>query len=147
LIVARNLYQETTGLAQLAGMQSGTHFLALIPANSALFAANDVKDREPAEGILIVLQGGVRLRQSAAELLVSAGEVASWDAAHRYSIENHGTSPARALMFILENLPLPALTRLPGPYASTAAEAYATLPQGPMRLVEMRARRQAERRR
>jgi len=146
LIAARNLYQETTGLAQLAAASAGAHFLASLPPFSMFSSPIDLQSEKRRDGIAVVLQGSLLLRHFSTELRVSAGEVASWDCAGQYSLENHAATLARALIFMPDGAPLPALVRLPRPSAASSSVAYAA-GQGPMRLVEMRARRQAERRR
>jgi transcriptional regulator with XRE-family HTH domain len=147
LIATHNLYQETSGLAKISVEQTGTHFVASVPPYTMLSNPFAVQSSNGSQAIIVVLQGSIRVRYASHELRASSGEVASWDSAQPYSLENRAPTSTRLLIFLPEGAPLPALTRLPDPYSSPTRADYSPALQGPMRLVEMRARRQAERRR
>ena len=147
LIAARNLYQESAGLARVTAAQHGTHYMATLPPYSMLTPPHGFKVASRSEGILVMLQGTLLVCNAPNEVRVSRDEVASWDCASAYSLENPAAAPARALIFLPDGVPLPALAHLPDSARGAGSADYSAALQGPMRLVEMRARRQAERRR
>lgn len=147
LVVAGKLYHENPGLAVLTAGQSGAHFLATLPPGTAL--TNVSQDSTPSEGaLLVVLQGAVQIREAHTELTVRPGEVACWKSSEAYSVENRSDTRASLLMFLPDGCPTPVLLALRRQMsAGRQKPSVLGLPEGPMRLVAMRAQRLAERRR
>jgi len=147
LVVSRSLYRDRSGLAQLDRDLPGTHFVATLPAYTSLTCVGSA-DSSPEHGVLVPLQGNLTLRQGQSQLRVSPGDVAIWSAGRAYEIENVDGISASALIFIPESCVVPSLHELrrPAPLEHST-HAYNAISEGPMRLVAMRARRQADRER
>ena len=145
LLAARNVYNEQSGLAQVTDLRTGSHFIATIPALSALVNEDQTPRKASGGALCVLLQGSLIIRQTSLQIRLTVGEVATWNAGEAYYIENRGAGAANALIFIPESCPLPLVVALPqAPVFARNTAGFAAQYEGPMRLVGMRARRQSE---
>jgi len=149
VVVTRSLYHDSAGLTALTPTQTGTHFLATIPPNHALSASAHPSRNELAVAMSVVIRGEIEIAQGQEVASAASGALSTWDARADYSLENRHQDEAVLLIFLPSGCSQPALASVgaldDGPvlrprYAPPLAE-------GPLRLVAMRAQRQAARRR
>lgn len=158
LLLTRNIYQES-GVSAIAAEQTGTHLVSTLPVGASLRNVAVANLGERSYALCVVLRGNVTVSQGGAEVAVGPGEVANWNAARPYSLENRGVVAANLLIFLPQGCEAPALVgrpaiqpNQPALYSSArvAASGMAGAPthtEGPLRLVAMRAQRTSERRR
>ncbi|MEO6457675.1 MAG: helix-turn-helix transcriptional regulator [Chloroflexia bacterium] len=125
-------------LVDLAG--STNYFVATLDAGSRLVsyrAGHSIS----AKAFMTIRHGLVRLRQAGTDLSLSEGDLAAWDAAGAYVVENNGVRRAEILICLPSSVEPPQLqagVRAIKPVASAPVE-------GPFRLIAMRAERRLAR--
>jgi len=146
VIPTGNLYHELSGLTALTGAHAGTHFLATIPPRHAL--SGSANSAPVTQALTVVLKGAIKITQGTLTASASGGALSTWDSSSAYALENRGREEAILLIFLPTGVARPTLVPL------RAHTGEPTLPggrnasaEGPLRLVAMRAQRQAERRR
>ena len=143
----------------LNATEGGTHLLVELPPGIQLSSSESLTTGSV---LAVVLDGSVFVSQSQATLQVAEGGVGTWNGGATYSIATPGNSRARFVLFVPQFLAIPTL----GPAQVVQPVGAGTTPvrvlestrastsrnltgrtDGPLRLVEMRARRLAGRKR
>jgi transcriptional regulator with XRE-family HTH domain len=154
-LLAHHAQASAPELLVLGAVDAGTPLLVKLTPTAELAApSSDLH----AVILCAVLDGSAQIAQAGDTLSLPGGSLATWDAGLPYALRTTRSSPARLLLFLPRSAPLPALTRLPGSgrptgevhlvaRTSTAAPSTPSAEDGPLKLVAMRARRLAERKR
>jgi transcriptional regulator with XRE-family HTH domain len=146
IMAARNLYQDVAGLVPLGAAQTGTHFVATVPAWHALTNRAHPHQSPNCRALALAAHGSVQIIQGGSQLPMVIGEIATFDAGALYALENENESSAVLLIFLPEGCPFPALVPIVRQIMPlNRRPAYVPVLEGPMRLAAMRAQRQKDR--
>lgn len=157
LVIPGTLSDIEGFVAVVSASEAGTHIIVHLPIEMELLA----RDGSAATIIATILDGSIEVTQSSGSLVVSTGQVATWNGAYSYSITPRQNSAARLMLFVPQPLALPELRQanraekpVTGRMLSTLGKSTHSISRskvatsaGPLRLVAMRAERLAERKR
>ena len=143
LLASRNTYERVSGLIPVAGIDTGTHYLAAIPVGYELNSHLNAHSTPTGSALALVLQGSIDIVQSDIRLPVTRTECASFNPSLPYSLANNSDMSALLFVFVPSGSPAPSLTRRAvRAVMARPAPAYSSAVEGPMRLAAMRAERQ-----
>ena len=113
-----------------------SYFVATLDVGSCLVSPH-AGHGSAAKAFLTIRHGLVRLRQEGTELSLSDGDLATWDAASAYVVENNAVGRVQILLCLPSSVEPPRLQAGVRPVRPVAAAPV----EGPFRLIAMRAQR------
>lgn len=142
----------------VSASEAGTHLIVCLPPRTSIVG---VTTHTAASILCVVISGLIEVEQAGVKVTIREGNTALWNGGKPYSLEASPRTTAQVLLFVPKGIQLPSIREF-APVESakladvvshvagrgTVSTGSSTLrKEGPLRLVAMRAQRQAERKR